>query len=158
MTIKKMPWCVTCKFWSPYYKQKISGWCTMHQIVADSDHWCERHRPVITSKSTPMTPISETVQATNQGATTMTKTPQELAAYLRKANAWRRSDTDEPMPDPTELGQVLDQVIAILEEQAQPQTIARSECCEVPAVTAGKPNSTQWHVCPHCCQPCDVYF
>ena len=88
----------------------------------------------------------------------MTKTPQELAAYLRKANAWRRSDTDEPMPDPTELGEAIDQVIAILEEQSQPQRIARSEFCEVPAVTAGKPNSTQWHVCPQCCHPCDVYF
>jgi hypothetical protein len=88
----------------------------------------------------------------------MTKTPQELAAYLRKANAWRRSDTDEPMPDPTELGQAIDQAIAFLEEQAQPQSIARSECCEVPVVTAGKPNSTQWHVCPQCYQPCDVYF
>jgi hypothetical protein len=90
----------------------------------------------------------------------MTKTPQELAAYLRKANAWRRgwSDFDEPMPNPTELGEAIDQAIAILEEQAHPQTIARSECCEVPAVTAGKPNSTQWHVCPECCQPCEVYF
>jgi hypothetical protein len=88
----------------------------------------------------------------------MTKTPQELAEYLRKANAWRRSDTDEPMPDPTELGEAIDQVIAILEEQAQPQTIVLSDCCEVPAVTAGKPNSTQWHVCPECCQPCDVFY
>ena len=35
----------------------------MHQIVADSDHWCERHKPVIASKSTIMTPISDTVQA-----------------------------------------------------------------------------------------------
>jgi hypothetical protein len=88
----------------------------------------------------------------------MTKTPQELADYLRRANAWRRSDTDEPMPDPTELGQAIDEVIALLEEQAQPQTIARSECCEAPVVTAGKSNSTQWHVCPQCSQPCEVYF
>jgi hypothetical protein len=61
--MEKMPFCVTCKFWSPYYKQTISGWCTQHQIVAESDHWCERHKPVITTKSTTMTPISETVQA-----------------------------------------------------------------------------------------------
>ena len=46
----------------------------------------------------------------------MTKTPQELAAYLRRINAWRRSDIDEPMPDPTELGEAIDQVIAILEK------------------------------------------
>ena len=87
----------------------------------------------------------------------MNKTPQELAAYLRKANAWRRSDTDEPMPDPTELGQVIDQVIAILEEQAQ-QTIVLSDCCEAPAVVAGKPGSTQWYVCPDCYDPCDVFI
>jgi hypothetical protein len=63
MSIKKMPWCVTCKFWSPYYKQKISGWCTQHQIVADSDHWCERHKPVITSKIMTSIPITEAVRA-----------------------------------------------------------------------------------------------
>ncbi len=63
MSMENPPACVKCKFWSPYYKQKISGWCTQHQIVADSDHWCERHKPAITTKSTTMTPISETVQA-----------------------------------------------------------------------------------------------
>ena len=88
----------------------------------------------------------------------MTKTPQELADYLRRANAWRRSDTDEPMPDPTELGQAIDQVITILEKQAQPQTIALSECCEAPAVVAGKPGSTQWYACPDCYDPCDVFI
>jgi hypothetical protein len=88
----------------------------------------------------------------------MTKTPQELAAYLRKANIWRRSNIDDPMPEPTELGEAIDQAIAILEQQAQPQRIARSNCCGARAVTAGKPGSTQWHVCPHCCEPCDVYY
>jgi len=63
MTIKKMPWCVTCKFWSPDDEHKITGRCHQHQIFADSDYWCERHTPVITSKSTTMTPISDTVQA-----------------------------------------------------------------------------------------------
>ena len=33
-----------------------------------------------------------------------------------------------------------------------------SDCCEAPAVVAGKPSSTQWHVCPQCCQPCDVIY
>ena len=33
-----------------------------------------------------------------------------------------------------------------------------SNCCEAPAVVAGKPNSTQWYACPECCQPCDVYY
>jgi hypothetical protein len=81
----------------------------------------------------------------------MTKTPQELAAYLRKANAWRRSDTDEPMPDPTELGKAIDQVIAILEKQAQTQSIALSDCCQASAVLEGKPGSTQWYACSDCC-------
>jgi hypothetical protein len=63
MSIKKMPFCVTCKFWSPDDEHKITGRCHQHQIFADSDYWCERHQPVITSKSTPMTPISETVRA-----------------------------------------------------------------------------------------------
>ena len=33
-----------------------------------------------------------------------------------------------------------------------------SDCCEAPAVVAGKPNSTQWYVCPQCCQPCDIFY
>jgi hypothetical protein len=88
----------------------------------------------------------------------MTKTPQELAAYLRKANAWRRSDTDQPMPDPTELGEAIDQVIAILEELAHPQTLALSECCEARVVVEGKPGSTQWYACSKCRNICDVFF
>jgi len=81
----------------------------------------------------------------------MTKTPQELAAYLRRVKAWRRSDTDEPMPDPTELGEAIDQVIALLEKQAQQQTIALSDCCQASAVLEGKPGSTQWYTCSDCC-------
>ena len=63
MSMENPPACVKCKFWSPYYKQKISGWCTQHQIVAESDHWCERHKPVITSKVITSIPIKEAVQA-----------------------------------------------------------------------------------------------
>jgi hypothetical protein len=62
MTIKKMPWCATCKFWSSDDEYKITGWCHQHQIVADSDHWCERHQPVIISKVMTSTPITEAVQ------------------------------------------------------------------------------------------------
>lgn len=40
----------------------------------------------------------------------------------------------------------------------QQQSIALSDCCEATAVVAGKPNSTQWYVCPQCCQPCDVFI
>ena len=52
----------------------------------------------------------------------MNKTPQELADYLRRANIWRRSNIDDPMPEPTELGEAIDQAIAILEEVAHPPT------------------------------------
>ena len=58
-----MPACVKCKFWSPDDKQKIAGWCHEHQIVAESDHWCERHKPVITSKVMTSIPITEAVRA-----------------------------------------------------------------------------------------------
>jgi hypothetical protein len=92
----------------------------------------------------------------------MTKTPQELADFLTNYNRWRRGSYLHEQPAPTELGQVLDQVIAILEELNTNKTTilntVLSDCCEVPAVVAGKPGSTQWHVCPECCQPCDVYY
>jgi hypothetical protein len=85
----------------------------------------------------------------------MTKTPQELADYLKNYNRWRRGSYLHEQPVPEELGKVLDQVIAILEDL--PRRVL-SECCGAQAVVAGKPNSTQWHVCPECCQPCDVFI
>lgn len=42
--------------------------------------------------------------------------------------------------------------------RAETKSIALSDCCEAVAVVAGKPNSTQWYVCPQCCQPCDVFY
>ena len=42
--------------------------------------------------------------------------------------------------------------------RAETKSIALSDCCEAPAVVAGKPNSTQWYACPECCQPCDVFI
>ena len=88
----------------------------------------------------------------------MTKTPQELADYLKNYNRWRRGSYLHEQPAPEELGQVLDQVIKILEEQPQPQTIVLSDCCEAPVVVAGKPGSTQWYACPDCYDPCDVFI
>jgi len=90
----------------------------------------------------------------------MTKTPQELAASLRRANAWWLSETDEPMPDTAEFGQVLDQVIALLEEKAQQQTIVLSDCCQAKTGIGGRNSrgSTRWYVCTDCRKPCDVYY
>jgi hypothetical protein len=51
----------------------------------------------------------------------ITKTPQELADFLKNYNSWRRGSYLHEQPAPEELGQVLDQVIAILEEPTQPQ-------------------------------------
>jgi hypothetical protein len=88
----------------------------------------------------------------------MTNTPQELADYLKNYNCWRRGSYLHEQPVPEELGQALDQVIAILEQQAQPQTIALSKCCQALAVVEGKPGSTKWYACPRCCKPCDVFY
>lgn len=61
--MKTLPPCATCKFWSPDDERSTSGWCHLHLILADSSDWCDAHKPVIISKSTTMTRISETVQA-----------------------------------------------------------------------------------------------
>ena len=90
----------------------------------------------------------------------MTKTPQELADFLANYNRWRRGSYLHEQPAPTELGQAIDQVIAILEEQAQPQRIARSECCQAKTEIGGRNSrgATRWYVCTECRKPCDVYF
>ena len=88
----------------------------------------------------------------------MTKTPQELADFLKNYNSWRRGSYLHQQPVPEELGQVLDQVIAILEEQAQPQSLALSDCCEARVVVEGKPGSTQWYACSKCRNLCNVFY
>jgi len=85
----------------------------------------------------------------------MTKTPQQLADFLANYNRWLRSGFDEHMIDPMDLVEAIDQVVGILEDL--PKRVL-SDCCQAPAVVAGKPNSTQWHVCPQCSQPCDVFY
>jgi hypothetical protein len=84
----------------------------------------------------------------------MTKTPQELADFLKNYNHWRRSAADEHTIDPMDLVEVINQVIAILEDL--PKRVL-SECCKKP-VMFGKMGSTQWYGCLECCQPCDVYY
>ena len=90
----------------------------------------------------------------------MNKTPQELADYLRRANIWRRSNIDDPMPEPTELGEAIDQAIAILEKQAQPRTLFFSDCCQAKTEIGGRNSrgATRWYVCTDCRKPCDVYY
>ena len=90
----------------------------------------------------------------------MTKTPHELAQYLYSYNRWRRGSCLHEQPVPEELGKVLDQVIAILEEQAQPQTIFLSDCCQAKTGIGGRNSrgSTRWYVCTDCRKPCDVFI
>ena len=87
-----MPWCVTCKFWSPDDKQKIAGWCTQHAIIADSDHWCERHKPVITTKVMTSIPIKEAVQAAIYFAKYKES---NLSEYCWSSDKMEREVTDE---------------------------------------------------------------
>lgn len=42
-------------------------------------------------------------------------TPSEIAAFLRRLNAWRRGDEYVPMPDPREIGEVIDAAAVMLE-------------------------------------------
>jgi hypothetical protein len=42
-------------------------------------------------------------------------TPAEVAKALRDYNAWRRADEDRDMPDPAELGKVIDEAVRMLE-------------------------------------------
>ena len=92
MSMENLPPCVTCKFWSPDDEHKISGWCHEHQIVADSDHWCERHKQVITNKGTTMTPISETVRAAIYFAR---YNESNLSEYCWSSDKMEREVTDE---------------------------------------------------------------
>jgi hypothetical protein len=42
-------------------------------------------------------------------------TPAEVAKALRDYNAWRRGDEDMDMPDPTAIGEVIDEAVGMLE-------------------------------------------
>lgn len=51
-------------------------------------------------------------------------TPAEVAKALRDYNAWRRGDEDRDMPDPTELGKVIDEAVRMLEASGNSGMIA----------------------------------
>ena len=44
-----------------------------------------------------------------------TKTPKQVAKFLRRYNAWRRGSETIEHPNPTEIGEVIDAAIAIIE-------------------------------------------
>ena len=67
-------------------------------------------------------------------------------------------DRGRGAPQLAAAARILADEVERLRKEQQPQTITLSDCCQAPAVVAGKPNSTQWYACPECCQPCDVYY
>jgi len=67
-------------------------------------------------------------------------------------------DRGRGAPQLAAAARILADEVERLRAQPQTQSIALSDCCEATAVVAGKPNSTQWYVCPQCCQPCDVFI
>jgi len=67
-------------------------------------------------------------------------------------------DRGRGAPQLAAAARILADEVERLRAEKQPQSIALSDCCEAPAVVAGRPNSTQWYVCPQCCQPCDVFY
>jgi len=67
-------------------------------------------------------------------------------------------DRGRGAPQLAAAARILADEVERLRAQLQTQSVALSDCCEAPAVVAGKPNSTQWYVCPQCCQPCDVFY
>jgi len=66
-------------------------------------------------------------------------------------------DREKVCPQLAASARILADEVVRLREKQQPQNITISYCCEAPAVVAGKPGSTQWYVCPECCEPCDVF-
>ena len=67
-------------------------------------------------------------------------------------------DRDQVCPQLAASARILADEVVRLRAEQQSQSIALSDCCEAKAVVAGKPGSTQWYVCPQCCQPCDVFI
>ena len=103
------------------------------------------------------TPITEPVQAAIYFARYKEST---LSEYCWSCDKMERELTDQ---DKDRVSPQLAAAARILADEverlrAETKSIALSDCCEAPAVVAGKPGSTQWYVCPQCCQPCDVYY
>ena len=109
-------------------------------------------------------PIKEAVQAALYFARYKEST---LSEYCWSCDQMEREltdqDKDRVSPQLAAAARILaDEVERLRAELNTNKTIilntVLSDCCEAPAVVAGKPNSTQWYVCPQCCQPCDVYY
>ena len=80
----------------------------------------------------------------------------DLACHKMQSEILNK-DRGRGAPQLAAAARILADEVVRLREKQQPQNITISYCCEAPAVVAGKPGSTQWYVCPKCCEPCDVF-
>ena len=105
------------------------------------------------------TPITEAVQAALWYANPikLTMDQREFACHKMIDEA-TDEDREQVCLQLAAAARILADEVERLRAGQQQQSIALSDCCEAVAVVAGKPNSTQWYVCPQCCQPCDVYY
>ena len=105
------------------------------------------------------TPIPNAVEAAIVFAQPV---PNDLNKFCRALDrlAVELTDQDKERGNPTlaAAARILADEVVRLRAEQQSQSIALSDCCEATAVVAGKPGSTQWYVCPQCCQPCDVFI
>lgn len=105
------------------------------------------------------TPITNAVQAALYYAKPTNLTIDELDfAYDQMAKYTTDSDRERGCSQLAAAARILANEVVRLRAEQQSQSIALSDCCEATAVVAGKPGSTQWYVCPQCCQPCDVFI
>ena len=81
----------------------------------------------------------------------------DLACHKMQSEILNK-DRGRGAPQLAAAARILADEVERLRAVPQQQGIALSDCCEAVAVVAGKPGSTQWYVCPQCCQPCDVYY
>ena len=105
-----------------------------------------------------ISPITDAVQAALYYAKPTNLTIDELDfAYDQMAKHTTDEDRERVCSQLAAASRILADEVVRLREKQQPQNITISYCCEAPAVVAGKPGSTQWYVCPECCEPCDVF-
>ena len=117
-------------------------------------------------KATMNTPITDAVQAAIIFAQPV---PDDLNKFCRALDrlAVELTDQDKERGNPNlaAAARILaDEVVRLRKELNTNKTIIEHElntvlsyCCEAKAVVAGKPGSTQWYVCPECCEPCEVF-
>ena len=102
------PTCMTCVHW--HVCDRCDGWCTLLNKLTEDNDYCKKHVPV------KIEPIDKP----------MKKTLPELIAFLENYNAWRRGSEEHNHPNPTEVGQCLDEAVELLKTMTwQPMEIPK---------------------------------